>query len=114
MNKVRMLIENLGSGASAKVVTYRGRRYVVTSGTGENNFGASGGGSAAFAYAISDLRVAALRGDEWDYSAWCNTISTVEDIGLARMLARSFGQRLAHSGSCDPVLDDAAWLEATK
>jgi len=97
--------------ASVTPVVYQGRKYAVTQGTGEMNFGYGLGGEAAFAYAASDLRASDLRADGWDYSAWCNTVSTVEDVGLARKLAREHGMRLARSGSCAPVLSDAEFLQ---
>lgn len=105
MDKVAQLEKLLGQDCHVTTVTYQGRKYAVTQGTGENHFGSDGGGSAAFAYSVSDLRAADLQEDGWDYSDWCNTVSTVEDVGLARKLARA-GIRLAHGGACNPVLSD--------
>jgi hypothetical protein len=106
-SNIDRLEECFCNDVSVTVITWQGRKYAVTQGTGEMNFGADGGGSAAFAYAVSDLRAADLRPDGWSYSDWCDTISPVEDVGLARKLAREHGMRLTRAGSCQPVLDDA-------
>jgi hypothetical protein len=119
VDKVKQLEECLagggatvGSGATVDVVEYRGRQYAVTRGTGEVSFGGDGG-SGAFAYAVRDLRSASLDPDGWDYTRWCNTMpAPVEDVGLARELARD-GVRLTRSGSCAAVLSDAEFRTLT-
>lgn len=113
-SKAQMLKDCFGGDVSVTVVTFRGRKYVVTTGTGEMSYGRDGGGSAAFAYAASDLRSANLQPEGWEYSSWCNTVSTVEDMGLARKLARTTGLRLTRGGACVPVLDDAAFVKIAR
>jgi hypothetical protein len=109
---VDRLRECFGRDGDVHRVTYQGRLYAVTTGTGEGSYGSELGGSCAFAYAASELRAATLRaGDDWDYSEWCREVSTVEDKGLARKLAR-LGMRLTRGGSCAPVLSDAEFARS--
>lgn len=106
MTNASRLERRLGDGCTVETIEHNGRRYVVTHGTGENQFGSDGGGSAAFAYRASDLRAADLRKGGWDYSTWCNTISAVTDMSLAKALARR-GIRLARPGACEAIMSDA-------
>lgn len=106
MTKIEMLRRCVGQDVSVIGVTFRGRLYAVTQGTGERSYGRDGGGQCAFAYAASDLCAADLRPEGWDYSEWCQEISPVEGAGLARKLARVYGLRLTVGGSCAPVLSD--------
>lgn len=106
MNKVKMLAKLLGSEVSVTCVTYLGRKYVITQGTGETSWGWDGGGACAFAYRMCDIKVADLRVAPWDYSEWCGRVGALESCwGLARKLARS-GVRIAIPGACEPMLSD--------
>jgi hypothetical protein len=84
-----------------------GNEYVVTTGTGEMNYGSDLGGSAAFAYLASDVDE---MDDVADYGEFCDAIDTEEDRDLAIALAAREGLRLTHAGACTPVLSDEEYL----
>lgn len=94
-------------GVSHQSVEINGTRYVVTTGTGERNYGSELGGSAAFAYDGDEV-------EELDqpanYAEFCDALSPVgEDdpnwLELAVALAR-LGMRLTVAGACTPALTD--------
>lgn len=91
-------------GVSATELTVWGTRYVVTTGTGEHNFGGEGGGSAAFAYDAEDVEAL----DVASYQDFCDAMSPEDDRDLAIALA-TMGYRMTRAGACTPVLDDAEW-----
>jgi hypothetical protein len=98
-------------GVQSKRVTVYGVEYVVTLGTGEISFGASGG-EAGFAYDADEIDE--LTGVS-SYADFCERAAPDTDRDLAIALAARHQIRLVVPGACDPVLsdDEYALVQAT-
>jgi len=92
---------------SNETIEINGSSYVVTTGTGEREYGRELGGSAAFAYDAADVESAEQAAS---YAEFCDAVSPVGDddpnwLDLAVALAVR-GQRLTIAGACTPALTD--------
>lgn len=88
-------------------IEINGTSYVITTGTGEHNYGRDLGGSAAFAYDADE--VAELPQPK-DYNDFCEELSPVGEndpnwLEIAVFLAVR-GERLTIAGACRPALTD--------
>lgn len=91
------LDEAFNPGVSATAIKLDSTWYVVTSGTGEGY---------DFAYDVSDVDVAEVSAEDWDYSAWCATHSPVSDRGVAVAYYLGHGSILGEDG-CSAILTDS-------
>lgn len=91
------LSKAFSQGVDAEAYRLGGNWYVVTSGTGEGY---------DFAYDASDVVIADVSAEGWDYSAWCSGVSPDEDLTIAVEYYMQTGRRLGTAGSCTSILSD--------